>query len=185
MGQWCYWIGYCNTKLLQLDSSQNHFYKSNYDQSGDLNEFECTKFVHISTLGFLDSKMFYMFIGLHRLQICYFWITRAKDMNYLVLKCNLYHLNFASIIYTVTMWYYCLFGFYTFQGFQGYKICKIWNSGLFYIDFTRFSRNRNLKFKFKIDFDRGADWGWLGCDVARCYWRIPIRLRACNLCLTI
>jgi hypothetical protein len=94
--QWCYWIGDSNSKLLQLDSFQNHFYKSNYDQSSDLDRFECTKFVHVSTLVFLDSKVFYMFWGIHRLQICYFWMTRAKDMNQLVLMCNLNHLNFIS-----------------------------------------------------------------------------------------
>jgi hypothetical protein len=89
-------------------------------------DFECTKFVHVSTLVFLDSKVFYMFWGLHRLQICYFRTTRAKDMNYLVLKCNLHHLNFTSINCAVTMWYYCIFGFYTFVGFQWHIIFYFW-----------------------------------------------------------
>jgi hypothetical protein len=146
-----------------LDSLQNHFYNSNYDQSSDLDRFECTKFVHISTLVFLDSKVFYMFWGFHRLQICYFWITRAKDMNYLVLKCKLHHLNFTSINCTVTMWYYCIFGFYTLQGFQGYKIWKIWTSKTFYIDFTRFVLKQVFKFQIWNRFDRGE--AWLG-DVA-------------------
>jgi hypothetical protein len=84
-------------------SRQNHSQKSNDAQIGDLAKFECTKFVHISTLVFLDSKIFFMFRGFHRLQICNFWISREKDMNYLVLICNLYHLKFTSIIYTVTM----------------------------------------------------------------------------------
>jgi hypothetical protein len=69
-----------NTKLLQVVSLQNHFQNSNDDQSGDLNEFECTKFVHVSTLVFLDSKVFYMLRGFQGLQICNFWINRTKDM---------------------------------------------------------------------------------------------------------
>jgi hypothetical protein len=68
-----------------------------------LNEFECTKFVHISTLVFLDSKVFYKLRGFHRLPIYDFWITREKDMNYLVLICKLHHLNFGSNFCIVTM----------------------------------------------------------------------------------
>jgi hypothetical protein len=42
-------------------------FNSNYAQNSDLNEFACTKFVHISSLMFSGSKMFYRFRGFHRL----------------------------------------------------------------------------------------------------------------------
>jgi hypothetical protein len=45
---------YCKMKLKQLDSLQNHFYSSSYDKSSDLDGLECTKFVHVSSLMFLD-----------------------------------------------------------------------------------------------------------------------------------
>jgi hypothetical protein len=64
---------------MQLVSLYNHFLNSSYDQSGDLNEFECTKFVHVLTLMFLDSKVFYMFIGFHRLK---FMILDTQNKRY-------------------------------------------------------------------------------------------------------
>jgi hypothetical protein len=78
---WCYWVEYSKTKLLQLDSFQNQFWNSSYDQNSDLNEFECTRFVHVSTLMFLDSMMFYKIRGFQRLQICDCWMCRTKDMD--------------------------------------------------------------------------------------------------------
>jgi hypothetical protein len=174
-GQWCYWIGYWNTKLLQLDSSQNHFQKSNYDQNGDLDRFECTKFVHATTLVFLDSKVFYMFWGIHRLEICYCWITRAKDMNYLVLRRYFNHLKFISKCCTVTMWYYCTIRFYNFQGFQGYVICNFWTYGLKDIKFT--SSGHILWFENQIWINLTRVWPVLteAGYVASPYWPIPFR----------
>jgi hypothetical protein len=68
-------------------------------------------------------------------------------MNYLVLISNLKKLNFTSISCTVTMRYSCIVVFYTLQGFQGYKICKIWFSRLISIDFTSCSQiEKNLNF---------------------------------------
>jgi hypothetical protein len=64
-----------------MDSSQNKILNSKYDQSSDLDEFECTRFLHITTFKFLDSMMFYMIRGFQRLQICDFWMCRTKDMN--------------------------------------------------------------------------------------------------------
>jgi hypothetical protein len=93
------------------------------------------------------SRVFYKFRGFHRLPIYDFWITREKDMNYLVLKCNLLYLNFTSIICTVTMWYYCIIVFYTLQGFHWYVIFNFWTYRRFSMHFTSFStiwRDLNL-----------------------------------------
>jgi hypothetical protein len=84
-------------------SLKNHFQNSNDGQNGDLVKFEDSKVVHVSNLKIFGSRVFYKFRGFHRLPIYDFWIIREKDMNYLVLKCNLYHLNFTSKFYTVTM----------------------------------------------------------------------------------
>jgi hypothetical protein len=42
-------------------SLQNQFQKLNDDQISDLDRFECTKCVHVSTLEFLVPMMFYVF----------------------------------------------------------------------------------------------------------------------------
>jgi hypothetical protein len=58
------------------------------------------------------------------------------------------------------MWCFCKIGFYTFQGFQGYKICNFWTSRTFYMDFTScsiFERFLNL-----FDF-RQATWRYPIC----------------------
>jgi hypothetical protein len=68
------------TKSLQLESFKNKLWNLNYQKNSDLNRFECTKCVHISTLGFLDHMMFYMLRGFQRLQICDFWTLESKDM---------------------------------------------------------------------------------------------------------
>jgi hypothetical protein len=39
-------------------SLQNHFQNSNDDQNSDLIKFNSSKFVHISSLNFFDSRVF-------------------------------------------------------------------------------------------------------------------------------
>jgi hypothetical protein len=73
-----------NTKLLQVVSLQNHFQNSNDGQNGDLVKFNSRKCVHVSSFKFFDSKVFYMFLGIHRIQICSKWIYRTKVMNFMV-----------------------------------------------------------------------------------------------------
>jgi hypothetical protein len=41
-------------------------------------------------------------------------------------------------------------GFYTLQGFQGYKICKNWPSGLFSMEFTR--SEQIMEIEFELEF---------------------------------
>jgi hypothetical protein len=106
---------------------------------------------------FFGSRVFYMFWGIQRLQICRNWMYRTKVMIYLVQIGNYCHLKFISKTYTVTLWYYYLIGFYTLQGFQGYKVCKKWTCRLFSMEFTNHLWNRDLNLKFENEF-----WlGWL------------------------
>jgi uncharacterized ParB-like nuclease family protein len=87
-------------KLLQVVSLQNSFYNSNGGQNSDLAKFEGSKCVHVSSLKFFGSRVFYMFLGIHRLQICSDWIYRTKVMNYMVFISHLCHLIFTSKLCT-------------------------------------------------------------------------------------
>jgi hypothetical protein len=98
---WTHWIVDSNTKLLQVVSLQKLFLKSNGAQNSDLIRFEGSKCFHISNLKISGSRVFYMFWGIYRLQICYFWMSRAKDINLLVLVGNYCHLNIISKLCTV------------------------------------------------------------------------------------
>jgi hypothetical protein len=141
-------------------SLQKLFLNSNGAQISDLIKFEGSKCVHDSNLKITSCKVFYKFWGIHRLQICYFWMTRAKDKNYLVLKCYLYHLNFTSKLCTTPLWFLCISVFYTLQGIQGYLVCKFCPSIWFYIDFISCSRNLEIEFEFKNEFWLGWPGGW-------------------------
>jgi hypothetical protein len=79
--KWCYWIACSKTRPLQLESVKNKLSNSNYVQISDLDTFDCTKCMHVSTLKFLDPMMFYMIRGFQWLQIYNFWMGRTKDMN--------------------------------------------------------------------------------------------------------
>jgi hypothetical protein len=68
-------------KLLQVVSLKNHFQNSNGDQICDLAKFEGSKCVHVSSLKTFGSKVFYMFKGIHILQICRKWMFRTKVMH--------------------------------------------------------------------------------------------------------
>jgi hypothetical protein len=72
-------------------------------------------------------------------------------MIYLVQTGTFCHLKFISKICAVTPRYYCMIGVYTLQGFQGHKICKLWPSGLFSMEFTRSGPNLWFEFEFKIE----------------------------------
>jgi hypothetical protein len=48
-------------KLLQVASLQNHFQNSNGDQNSNLAKFEGSKYVHVSSLNFFGSRVFYIF----------------------------------------------------------------------------------------------------------------------------
>jgi hypothetical protein len=85
------------------------------------------------------------------------------------------HLKIISKLCTVTLWYYCMVGFYTLQGFQGYQVCNFWPSRLFSIDFT--SSVHFLKFENQFWIRvwlnlTGADYAG---DVAVPDWLVPIR----------
>jgi hypothetical protein len=178
---WTHWIGGSNTKLLQVVSLQNHFQKSNGDQNSDLVKFKGSKCVHVSSFNFFESRVFYMFWGIHRLQICRNWMCRTFSMNYLVRIGTFCHLKIISKLCTVIVWYYCMIGFYTFQGFQGYEICKSWPSRLFSRQFT--SSGHIMWFEFQ---NWNQNWpGLTGSDwtgyVATYHWAIPIRVKWSNL----
>jgi hypothetical protein len=96
---------------------------------------------------FFDSKVFYMFWGIHRLQICSNWIYRTKVMNFMVFISHFCYFIFIPKLCTVPLF----FIYYTLQGFQGYQICKIWPSGLFSKQFTRLVQF--LWFEIQILFD--------------------------------
>jgi hypothetical protein len=74
--------------------------------------------VHVSTLMFLDSMMFYIIRGFQGLQICNFWMIRTKDMNLLVKQMSLIQFENEFKLNTKTMRYCGTTGFYTLQAFQ-------------------------------------------------------------------
>jgi hypothetical protein len=88
-----------------------------------------------------------------------FLISRTKDMNYLVLKCYLNHLNVTSKFCTVTMWYSCIFGFYTFVAFQRHIICYFWISRTKDMNFWSLGTNLFFNSKKKSYLTEGlATW---------------------------
>jgi hypothetical protein len=100
---WTHWIVDINTKLLQVVSLQKLFLKSNGAQISDLIRFEGSKCVDVSNLNVSGSRVFHMFWGIQRLQICRNWMYKTKVMIYLVQKCNLNYLKISSKFCTVTM----------------------------------------------------------------------------------
>jgi hypothetical protein len=106
-----------------------------------LDKFECTKCVHVSTLKFLDSMMFYMFRGFQRLQICNFWTLRTKDMKLLLKQIGLIQFENEFNLNTENIKYYCTNGFYILLSFQWYKVCNFWTHGFEVMNFQRFSTN--------------------------------------------
>jgi hypothetical protein len=100
-----------------LDPFQNKIWNSSYDQNSDLDRFECTRFVHVSTLMFLDSMIFYMIRGFQRLQICDFWMCKTKDMNLLVQQEYLNQFENEFKLNTETIEYYCTIRIYTLLAF--------------------------------------------------------------------
>ena len=63
---------------MQLELLQKYFYYSSYAKNSDLERFNFTKCVHVSTLVFSGSNVFYMFQGFQRLQICCIWMCGTK-----------------------------------------------------------------------------------------------------------
>jgi hypothetical protein len=143
-------------------SLQNYFQKSNDGQNSDLGKFNSSKFVHVSSLKTYDSRVFYKFQGIHRLQICSNWIYRTKVMNFMVFISHFAILFFPSKLCTVPLWFLSIFVFYTLQGFQGYLICNFWTSILFYNDFTSCSRNLEFENWIQTSFDSVDQGGWRG-----------------------
>jgi hypothetical protein len=84
-------------------------------------------------------------------------MCRTISMIYLVQIGSYCHLNFISKLYTVTLWYYCIIGFYTFQGIQRYKVCKNWTCRVISMEFTRSS----LKQRFEFEIWKRIWLGWL------------------------
>jgi hypothetical protein len=68
--------------------------------------------VHVSTLKFLDSMVFYMIRGIQGLQICNVWILRTKDMNLIVKQIGLIQFENDFNLNTETMKYYYTTGFH-------------------------------------------------------------------------
>jgi hypothetical protein len=56
-------IGFSKTKLMQVESILKPFWILIYSQNSDLQRFECTKFVHNTSLKFSGSIMIYNSIG--------------------------------------------------------------------------------------------------------------------------
>jgi hypothetical protein len=130
-------------------SLQNHFHNSNDDQNSDLVKFNISKCVHVSRLNFFGSRVFYMFLGIHRLQICRNWIYKTKVIKKMVFITHFCHFIFTSKFCTVLLRFLCIFVFYTFLGFQGYQVCNIWPSRYFLSILQVQNIFYHLKFKFK------------------------------------
>jgi hypothetical protein len=91
---------------------------------------------------------------------------KTFSMIYLVQIGNYCHLNFISKFCTVTMLCFWTIGFYTFQGFQGYKVCKFWPYRTISMKFTSFSIYEFVSNLFEL---------WKG-HVALSHLRVPFRV---------
>jgi hypothetical protein len=113
--------------------------------------------------------------GIHRLQICSNWIHRTKVMNFMVFISHFCYFIFIPKICAEPLWFLCIDGFYTFVEFHRYQVCKIWPSGLFYMDFANSGHIQWFEIWIWIRVWlnlTGADYAG---NVAVPDWPIPIR----------
>jgi hypothetical protein len=88
-------------------------------------------------------------------------------MNYLVLICKLYHLKFGSKFCTVPMKCFCIIGFYTFSGFQGYEICKFWPYRTISMIFASFCQIWKCLNQIELRWGHVVVW----------HWPVPVRFQ--------
>jgi hypothetical protein len=74
-------MGFSKTKPLQVETIKKQFFDFCYSQNSDLKGFECTKFVHITSLKNSGSKMIYKSRGIQGLQKYMYRTCRTKDIN--------------------------------------------------------------------------------------------------------
>jgi hypothetical protein len=131
--------------------------------------------VHILTLKTFDSKLFYMFQGFHRLQICSIWTHRTKVMNLLGFEGH-FAILFFNLNISQNHWCFSVeMGSTHFKDFRDILFVNFGQVFYFLSILQDAVENWDLDFEFITDLTQF--WlGWRGGgDVASRHWPVPIQ----------